>query len=158
MTDTLNLTDLEPYLQCPDWVQRFWLKIDRSGGPDACWPWMRFTNQGYGQLQIGRRRGQHWTLRAHRVAYHLAVGSIGLGLQLDHLCRNRACCNPAHLEPVTNAENRRRAIPYLKLLTHCPAGHAYSEQAYITPRGGRNCRECHRVANREYARRQRGAA
>ncbi len=89
---------------------RFWAKVDRSGGPDACWPFTGArSSTGYGTFEFGG------TKRAHRVAWMLAVGPIPEGLQLDHLCHNedascvvvsacvhRRCCNPTHLQPVTN--------------------------------------------------------
>lgn len=82
----------------------FWARVDRSGGLFACWPWTGPTVRGYGRLH-GRRA-------THRVAYELLVGPIAEGLTLDHLCRNKLCANPAHLEPVTLAENIRRAMPF----------------------------------------------
>jgi HNH endonuclease len=76
---------------------RFWSRVDRSG--PGCWPWMGSRNQGgYGTFHI---KGPGGSGAAHRIAYELVVGPIPAGLTLDHLCRNRACVNPAHLEPVT---------------------------------------------------------
>ena len=78
---------------------RFWFRVDQSAGPDACWPWTASRQtQGYGQ--IGLPKTGH-TVRAHRVAYELAVGPIPDGHEIHHRCRTRACCNPSHMEPMT---------------------------------------------------------
>lgn len=72
--------------------------------PSGCWEWTGRTKDGYGQYSSGGR-----DLRAHRYAYERVRGAIPEGLQLDHLCRNRRCASPDHLEPVTPTENRFRA-------------------------------------------------
>lgn len=72
---------------------------------DGCWPWIGGRNtSGYGVI---RRDGK--PQQAHRVVYELLEGPIPEGHEPDHLCRNRACVNPAHFEIVTHAENGRRA-------------------------------------------------
>jgi len=90
----------------------------------------------------------------HRLVYEALVGPIPEGLQLDHLCRNRACYNPAHLEPVTDSENKLRS-PLMGRAnaskTHCAGGHPYDEtNTYHTPSGQRQCRTCVRAAGRRY--------
>jgi hypothetical protein len=88
----------------------FWSKVDQSGGPDACWPWLGKINRGgYGEYrQRGSRASLRYSWRAHRVAFELVIGPIPSGLVIDHLCRMRACVNPGHMEPVTHLENLRR--------------------------------------------------
>jgi hypothetical protein len=82
---------------------RLWAAVDKLG-PDDCWEWKGARNRsGYGFLHFrGKSQG------AHRVAYELTHGKIPEGIELDHLCRNRLCCNPAHLEPISHDENMRR--------------------------------------------------
>jgi len=102
----------------------FWTRVDMSG--DDCWPWLGPLNEtGYGTVWRGGRK-----LKAHRVAYELAVGPVPDGLELDHLCRVRACVRPAHLEPVTHRVNlnraRSRSVARIKKMTGrastCPCG------------------------------------
>ena len=114
--------------------------------PSGCWEWQGHRTFGYGRIQVGNK-----CKRAHRVSYQLLVGDIPAGKELDHLCRNRACINPSHLEPVTGSENVRRGAHGMK--THCPWGHEYNEKnTYLSEGKWRSCRKCNsRTGRRERA-------
>lgn len=118
--------------------------------PNGCWIWQASTNaSGYGQFWVDGR-----AVKAHRFAYELLVGPIPGGLELDHLCRVRNCVNPAHMEPVTHAENVRRGESFSAIntgKTHCPQSHPYSgDNLYVRTNGYRECRTCHRAESRAY--------
>lgn len=129
----------------------------------GCFIWMGALNKdGYGVIGIGyeSEKNKKNTL-AHRVAYEHFVGPIPEGLQLDHLCRVRCCVNPAHLEPVTNAENLRRGMgPALTRarppITHCKHGHLLSGENLNLYRGVRVCRACRARYARKCKERRRG--
>jgi len=122
---------------------RFWAKVDRRG-PDECWEWQGGrTMGGYGRFEMPGQRGRG--TGAHRVAYQLLVGPIPDGLTLDHLCRNKPCVNPAHLEPVTAEENLRRQG---RTRTVCRNGHPRTPENIVVWQGVRRCRPC-RMANRD---------
>jgi hypothetical protein len=144
-------------------VERFWPKVDTDGPipssrPDLgpCWLWCAEINHrnGYGRYRISTSRSQ----LAHRFAYELLVGPIPDGLDLDHLCRVRACVNPAHLEPVTRRENllRGNTIPArFAERTHCNDGHPLSgENLRITSSGHRACATCQRRWRKEQTARE----
>jgi hypothetical protein len=112
--------------------------------PDTgCHNWTGANTLGYGSIGISFG-GKKQKLSTHRLAYEAERGPIPAGLVLDHLCRNPACCNPDHLEPVTQKENMRRGS--FGSRTHCKHGHEYTpENTYLLARG-RQCRECRRLA------------
>lgn len=134
-------------------ADRFWPKV--SGGDfTTCWEWTAHRDaNGYGRFSVGGRGGR--MDGAHRVAYRLLVGEIPNGLELDHLCRNRGCVNPWHLEPVTHAVNSRRSTAgevnraRQRAIAHCPQGHPYSpENTSYRRNGRRRCKACDREAMR----------
>lgn len=124
--------------------ERFFKKVKQN--ESGCWIWTGcLTAMGYSRFKFDGRVGY-----AHRYSYCEFRGPIPKNLEIDHLCRNRACVNPWHLQAVTASENQRRS-PFKNRLanlnrakTHCPAGHPYSgHNLFFTSRGGRSCRKCH---------------
>jgi hypothetical protein len=127
---------------------RFWNKVLPIDG--ECWIWIgAITSNGYGSFGVSSGRGKS----AHRHAYLTLVGPIAPGLDLDHLCRNRDCVNPDHLEPVTRQVNvdRGDAGKHQSSKTHCAKGHAYDEKntRWRPDReNSRDCRACKNAAMR----------
>jgi len=117
----------------------------------SCWNWIGFIHpRGYGTCWNGARMAQ-----AHRVVYEYIRGLIPPNITLDHLCRNRRCVNPDHLEPVTNKENILRGVGLAAQnarKTHCKRGHLFDEQNTFLYRGKvRVCRACHNLyTNKRY--------
>ena len=126
-----------------------WKKVRPTG---FCWEWTaNRCRKGYGRFNLGGKQQQ-----AHRVVYEVLVGLIPEGLEIDHLCRNKACVNPDHLEPVTGSENMKRVPgkPFWvfsgKHVTgFCRQGHEYTdENTYTYPDGRTECRTCKRAHKR----------
>jgi hypothetical protein len=135
MTVARHIPDLSP----KDWL-RFRTKVSLG---DGCWEWTGARSRsGYGYFGMGG----HAAYRSARVAYESEIGPIPVGLELDHLCRNRACVRPEHLEPVTNRVNTLRGFGITGVnaaKTHCIKGHPFDEaNTYRYPDGGRECRRC----------------
>lgn len=129
-------------------LQRFCAKVNIT--PGRCWEWTDHLNNGYGRLKIGTGY-----VPAHVFAYETFIGPIPAGLEPDHLCRNRACANPLHLELVSHSENVKRGNAGLhtalkeRAKTHCPQGHPYNTaNTYLAPNGWRKCRICRRSQQR----------
>lgn len=127
-------------------VSNFWGKV-RRGAAAECWPWLGYINpKGYGQTAPGFAHRLSWEMENQR--------AIPRGHQIDHLCRNRRCVNPAHLELVTPRENTLRGTGLSAQharKTHCPKGHPYSGDNLITNGKQRWCRICSR---QKYGRRK----
>ena len=91
-------------------AERFWSKVAVGEG---CWEWQGWKDEkGYGMFDVEHRNGQGrkgWKVAAHRVAYQLAIGPIADEMTIDHVCRNKSCVNPWHLDVCTRAENMYRA-------------------------------------------------
>lgn len=128
----------------------FWSEVDQSR---ICWLWTGYVApNGYGHVR---------QTTAHRVAWEITYGPIPPKHDIDHLCRERSCVRPSHLEPVTRSENMRRGIGPTVLHRKfqaqrtCKHGHPFDqENTYMSPAGRRMCRTCMRDASREYQRRR----
>ena len=131
-------------------AERFWPKV-AVAGPEDCWLWLGTKNRaGYGSIGRGGRGGGF--TGAHRAAYELTHGPIAEGLTIDHLCRNKSCVNPSHLEPVTQKENNNRGPGPNATKTHCKQGHPFdaANTIYRKDRNMRQCKTCLYAAVKRY--------
>ena len=132
-------------------LDRFWPKVQKT---DSCWIWTKALNDaGYGLF--GSPAG--YSRLAHRFAYQVLIGQVPKGLVLDHLCRDRRCVNPEHLEPVTLTENKRRGLNF-RLINgmddSCINGHKYTpSNTYVNPNKAGDVR-CIRCARNRYLNRK----
>lgn len=126
-------------------LERWFLERVREAPTGKCWEWLGYKRKGYGRFRHARKQ-----ISAHRFSYEMHVGAIGLGLVIDHICRNRGCVNPEHLREVTAAENTlmagSRATGALnKGKTHCKYGHEFTESnTGWNKYGNRWCKTCNR--------------
>lgn len=137
--------------------ERFMAHVSEAAG--GCWQFAPANEDtGYGQFS----ETHETTVLAHRWSYGFFRGEIPEGLQLDHLCRNRACVNPDHLEPVTAQVNLLRGetnAAHNAAKEVCLHGHAFTpENTYMTPVGGRCCRACANRRRQEFEQRKRLAS
>lgn len=149
------ITDGRGALEMPaDKVAELYANLTRT--ESGCWEFTGpQTEAGYGRLNILDR---YWY--THRLSYELHVGAIPEGLHMDHLCRNRICCNPEHLEPVTPRENALRSPVAVAAVnarkTHCLNGHELAGDNLMHRKDGkgRRCRTCHERQVREAGQRR----
>lgn len=138
-------------------MERVWRSVDVRG-EDECWPWTRGTHLGYGVIKDGPK-----VKRVHRVIAASVYGETALvGLVVDHrchttdcqevLCEHRRCCNPSHLQVITQRENIARGnstVARQMVATHCSKGHLLDDENTYLYRGGRRCKKCRRVSCRD---------
>lgn len=139
-------------------ADRFWSKVT-GGDVSACWNWSGASNPrtGYGNFNIGDRR----YVLPHRFAYEALRVDVPEGLQIDHLCRNRLCVNPWHMEPVTPSVNVRRSSNAAALNINravCRKGHPFTEENTYRSGAYRKCRACHLQRERTYRANRKGGA
>ena len=127
--------------------ERFWAKVE--SGPGDCWTWTGSAHKGYGRFGANGR-----TVKSHRWAYEYMVAEIPEGLVIDHLCLNRSCVNPDHMDPVPQSVNaaRSNAGPnHHGGRTHCKRGHEFTpKNTGRDSRGDRYCRTCMRMHYRNW--------
>lgn len=127
--------------------ERFLQKVEIK---NECWEWQgKLDKNGYGRFAVNRKN-----IRSHRFSYEFYIGKIPNGLVIDHLCRNKRCVNPKHLEPVTNKENILRGLGLASLNSkkiYCINGHLLkNKNLYVQKKTGKRfCRECDRRRGRE---------
>ncbi len=135
----------------PD-IDRFCMKL-RFDEDTGCWTWTdRLDKDGYGaQFKVGSHTdGTRRSVRPHRFIYAALLEPIPSGLVIDHLCRNRACQNPFHLEPVTALVNHARGLRAISAF--CTKGHLIAGENE-RPGSGQRCRLCHNAYHATYHRR-----
>lgn len=130
---------------CKD-LQRFWNNVEKSNN---CWIWTAsLNNYGYGEFRFNKK-----LVLAHRFSYEISKGFIPKDLTIDHLCRNRVCVNPEHLECVSMKVNILRGIGIAAVnarKTHCKRGHEFTKENTYIIKTGRECRICRALCVSNY--------
>lgn len=148
--NTMDLTAQFGDTRLAEW---FWSQVQVADS--GCWEWTGpLSNGGYGYPYLPDLRRREYT---HRLSYEAFVAPLHPDLVIDHLCRNRPCCDPAHLEQVPQRENIMRSPIAIASInaskTHCIRGHEFTpENTGQATSGGRRCKTC--VAEGEQERRQ----
>lgn len=131
-------------------LERFMFRVEKT---DSCWNWTGRVSRGYSVFTIGKL-----TILGHRYIYRHFKGDIPDGLTIDHLCKNKLCVNPDHLEPVTMRENLARSNSISSVnraKTHCPNNHPYDDRNTLFAKdGSRICKECAYKRHREWSKRR----
>ena len=141
----MTLVDMAKPRCEPSLPDRFWANVEAAN--DGCWVWRAGrVGDGYGAFKLNGKQ-----FRAHRLSYQALIGDIPDDKQLDHLCRNRACVRPDHLEIVDVRTNLLRGETIAATnasATNCPQGHPYDLFNTMFMRGRRYCRSCDRKSSR----------
>jgi hypothetical protein len=145
-------------------LHQFCLHANVTPSQNDCWEWQGPINHGgYGLMRDCTQSAEYSgkPIRAHRFAYEQFIGPIAEGMVLDHLCRNRKCVNPYHLEPVSIGENvlRGQEARIGRKRDHCFQGHELTAvNVYIGKLGKRTCKTCHLQKSKENYRKRRDAS
>lgn len=160
---SLDEAILQSLVVQPGWVEsRVFPRLDGYPDPQVCWVWQGAQDEGYGRVGLPRVGGRHPIVGVHRLVWLTLRGPIEAGLVMDHDgpngCHNRACANPAHLQPVTHQVNLAVTGSGFSALnaakTYCPRGHLLSGDNLVDAalaRGSRDCKECGRIRDDERA-------